>query len=109
MYFPLRGDSKAEGHVGDDFLYFEWASSFHLELLGSVHVEVSCFQPDFVSYSPRGKLGVYLFLHLLLSHFVGLLVHCCGQKISQIAIVPSSVGTSCQEEGTPKVCIPSSE
>ena len=40
---PLRRNVEAEGHVGDDFLYFKWTSSFHLELLGPVHVEVGRF------------------------------------------------------------------
>ena len=68
---PLRGDAEVEGCVGDDFLYFEWTSSFHLEFLGSIHVEVCCFEPDLISYLPRNELGGYSFLHFLLGHFVG--------------------------------------
>ena len=68
---PPRGDVKAEGHAGDDFFYFEQTGSFHLELLGSIHVEVGHLEPDLVSYFPRSELRGYSFLHLLLSHFVG--------------------------------------
>ena len=46
---PPRGDVKAEGHAGDDFFYFEQTGSFHLELLGSIHVEVGHLEPDLVS------------------------------------------------------------
>ena len=54
---PPRGNAEAESCSGDDFLYFEGTSSFHLEFLGSIHVEVGGFKPDLVSYLPRGELG----------------------------------------------------
>ena len=69
--FPLRGDTETESCLGDDFLNFKWTSSFHLEFPWSIHMEVGHFKPDLVSYSPGGELGGYLFLHLLLSHFMG--------------------------------------
>ena len=56
MNLPLRGDVEAEGHSGDDFLYFERTGPFHLELLGSVHLEVGCFKPHFISDFPGCKL-----------------------------------------------------
>ena len=64
---PSRGDVEAEGHAGDNFLHFEWTSLFHLELLGSVHVEVCSFKPDLISYLPWSELGGYSFFHFLLS------------------------------------------
>ena len=71
MNFPPRGDVEAEGHVGDDFLYFEGTSLFHLEFLWYVHVEVGGFKPDLVSYFPGSEPGGYLFLHFLLGHLMG--------------------------------------
>ena len=68
---PLRGDSEAESHAGDDFLHFEGTGLFHLEFLWSIHVEVGGFEPDLVSYFPGHKLGGYPFLHPLLGHLVG--------------------------------------
>ena len=68
---PPRGDAEVEGHVGDNFFDFERTSLFHLELLEPIHVEVGRFEPDFVSYFPRGELRGDLFLHLLLGNFVG--------------------------------------
>ena len=68
---PLGGNSEVEGHVGNDFLYFEQASSFHLELLWSIHVEVSGLEPHFVTDFPRCELRGDLFLHFLLGHLVG--------------------------------------
>ena len=69
--FPSRRKPKAESCAGDDFFHFKWAGLFHLELFGSIHVEVGCFEPDFVSHLPGGEFSGYLFSHLLLSHFVG--------------------------------------
>ena len=71
MDLPLRGNSEAESHVGDDFFYFERTSSFHLEFLGSVQVEVGSLKPDFISYIPWSELGGYPLPHFLLGHFVG--------------------------------------
>ena len=71
MDFPPRGNMEAEGHVGDDFFYFKRTSSFHLEFLGSINVEVGSLEPDLVSYPPGSKLGGYSFFHFLLGHFVG--------------------------------------
>ena len=68
---PSGGDTEAEGHVGDNFLHFERTSLLHLELLGSVHVEVSGFKPDLVPYPPGSKFGGYPLLHFLLGHLVG--------------------------------------
>ena len=68
---PLRGDVEAESCSRDDFLHFEWTGSFHLELLGPIHVEVGHFEPHFVSDFPGGEPRGYLFFHLLLSHLVG--------------------------------------
>ena len=68
---PPRGDLEVEGHVGDDFLHLKGTSSFHLEFLWSVHVEVGGFEPDFVSYFPRGEFRGYPVFHFLLGHFVG--------------------------------------
>ena len=68
---PPRGDAETESHSGDDIFYFKWTSSFHLELFGSIHVEVGCFRPHFISDFPGGKFRRYLFLHFLLSYLVG--------------------------------------
>ena len=68
---PLRGDAETEGRSGDDLFYFKQTGLFHLELFGSIHVEVGCFKPHFISDFPRGKFRRYLFLHFLLSHLVG--------------------------------------
>ena len=46
-------------------------SSLHLELLESVHVKISCFQPDFVSCFPWSEPGCDSLLHLLLGNLVG--------------------------------------
>ena len=67
---PPRGDSEAEGHVGDDFFHFEWTGLFHLELLGSVHVEIGPFVPNFIPHFPGCEPRGYLFLHFLLGHLV---------------------------------------
>ena len=71
MDLPLGENAKMEGYVGDDLLYFEWASSFPLEFPWSVHMDVGSLEPDFISYFPRRELGRYPFFHLLLSHLVG--------------------------------------
>ena len=68
--FPSKWDVEAESCARDDFLHFKWSSSFHFEFLGSIHVEVSHFKPDYISYFPGHELGGCLFLHFLLSHFV---------------------------------------
>ena len=70
-----------DGCVGDDFLYFEWTHLFHLECLGTIHVEVGCLQPCFVSDIPGSKFGGYPFLHFLLGNLVDSLgvISCCGQ------------------------------
>ena len=68
---PLRGNAEMEGCVGDDFFNFEGTSSFHLEFLWSIHMKVGGFEPDSVSYFPRGEFGGYPFFHLLLSNLVG--------------------------------------
>ena len=68
---PLGGDLEMEGHLGNDFLNFKWACLFHLELFGTIHVEVGHLKPDLVSYFPQDKLRGYLFLHLLLGNLVG--------------------------------------
>ena len=68
---PLGGNAEVDSHLGYDLFYFKWISSFHLELFGSVHVKVSHFKPYFFSNFPRSKLQGYLFLHFLLSHFMG--------------------------------------
>ena len=68
---PLRGNMKAEGCTGDDFLNFKGASLFHLKLFGAVHMKVGRFEPDFVPYFPGSELGGYLFFHFLLSYLVG--------------------------------------
>ena len=47
--FPLRRDVEAGGHAGYDFLNFKGASSFHLKLFGSSHMEIGCLQPDLIS------------------------------------------------------------
>ena len=41
--FPLGGNAETERRLGDNFFDFEWASSSHLEFLGSVHMEVGSF------------------------------------------------------------------
>ena len=78
---PPRGDVEMESCVGDNFLHLGWTSLFHQECLGSIHVEVSSFKPDFISYFPWSELGGYSFLHFLLGHCVGSLgvVLGCGQ------------------------------
>ena len=63
---PLGGDAEAECRAGDDFFNLKWACSLHLEFLGSTHVKVGGFQPDFVSYLPWGVFDGYSFLHSLL-------------------------------------------
>ena len=68
---PPGGDAEVEGHAGDDFLHLEWTCSFQLELLGSIHVEVCGFEPDFILHFPGCEFGGYLFFHFLLSHLVG--------------------------------------
>ena len=40
---PSGGNVKVESHVRDNFFCFEQTSLFHLELLGSIHIEVCCF------------------------------------------------------------------
>ena len=57
---PPRGDAEVEGCAGNDFLHFEWTSSFHLELLGSIHMEVCSLKPALVSYLPWGEFRGYL-------------------------------------------------
>ena len=71
MNLPPRGDSEAEGRLRDDFLDLKGACSFHLEFLGTVHVEVGGLEPDRISYFPWGELRGDLFLHSLLSNLVG--------------------------------------
>ena len=71
MNLPLGRDAEMEGHTGDDFLNLEWTSSFHLEFLWSIHVEVGSFEPNFVSHFPRSELGGYSLFHLLLGNLVG--------------------------------------
>ena len=71
--FPLSRNLEMEGHAEDDFFHFKGASSFHLELFGSIHVEIGCFKPDLVPYLPWSELGGYLLLHYLLGHLVGYL------------------------------------
>ena len=78
MNLPPRGDLEAEGHAGDDFLYFKGASSFHLELFGAIHVEIGSLEPDPVSDFPGSELRGDLFLHLLLGNLVG----CLGVIVS---------------------------
>ena len=68
---PLGGDAETECRSRDDFFDLKRTSSFHLEFLGSVHVEVGSFQPDLLSYFPRGVLGGYSLFHFLLGQFVG--------------------------------------
>ena len=68
---PLRGNAKMESCAGDAFFYFEGTCLFHLKFLRSIHVKVGDFEPDFVSYFPRGEFGGYLLPHLLLGYFVG--------------------------------------
>ena len=68
---PSRGDSEMEDCARDNFLHLEWTSLFHLEFLRSIHVEVSGFEPDLVSFPPRSELGGYSFLHFLLGDLVG--------------------------------------
>ena len=63
---PLGGNAEAERHMGDGFLNLKWAGPLHLEFLGSVHVKISGFQPDFFSYFPWGVFGGCLFFHSLL-------------------------------------------
>ena len=77
---PLRRDVKVEGCVGENLFHLEQASSFYLEVLWSVHVEIGCFKPDFISHFPGDELGGYLFLHFLLSHFVGSLSIVSGSR-----------------------------
>ena len=67
---PSRGNMKLEGCVRDDFLDLKGAGSFHLEFLGSVHVEVGGLKPDLISYFPWGELRGYPLLHLLLGDLV---------------------------------------
>ena len=69
--FPSRGDAEMESHSGDDLLNFKQTNSFHLEFSWSIHMEVGCFEPNLVSYFPGSELRRYLFLHFLLSHFMG--------------------------------------
>ena len=66
MDLPLRGNTEAECHARDSFFNLKWARPFHLEFLRSIHVEVGGFQPDLVSYFPRGVFGGYPLFHLLL-------------------------------------------
>ena len=79
MDLPPRGNMEVEGCARDDFLYFKGTSLFHLEFLGSVHMEVGCFKPHFLPNLPWRELGGYSFLHRLLGYFVGGLgiVLCC--------------------------------
>ena len=68
---PLRWNVEAESHIGDNFLHFKWTSLLHLELFGTIHVEVGHFKPDLISDFPGGELEGYLLLHFLLGYFVG--------------------------------------
>ena len=67
---PMRGDVEMEGHPQDDFFHFKGTSSFHLEFLGSIHVEIGGFEPNLISHLPRSELRGNLFLHLLLGNFM---------------------------------------
>ena len=67
---PTRGNVETECCPQDDFFHFKGTSSFHLEFLGSIHVEIGGFKPNLVSYLARSELGGNLFLHLLLGNFV---------------------------------------
>ena len=67
---PPRGNAEMEGHVGDNFLNFKRTGSFHLELLGSVHVEVGGLKSDFVPSFPGSKFGGYPLLYFLLGYLV---------------------------------------
>ena len=49
---PSRENAESEGGSRDEFLDFEWASSFQLEFLGSSHVKVGCFQLYLLSNLP---------------------------------------------------------
>ena len=71
MNLPLRGNAEMESHVGNDFLHLEGTCLFHLELFGSVHVEISSFKPVLFFYLPESKFTGYLFFHLLLGYLVG--------------------------------------
>ena len=83
---PQRGNAEVEGCMGDNFFHLEGARSLHLEFLGSIRVEIGGFKPYFISFSPRGELGGYLFLHFLLGYFVG-----------SLGIITSSVTRSVQK------------
>ena len=57
---------------------------FHLEFLGPVHVKISSFEPDLISYFPWGEFGGYLFLHFLLGDLVsGLGIITGGRKVGE--------------------------
>ena len=85
MDLPARGDAEAEGHAGDHFFNFERTHSFHLQFLGTIHVKVSCFKPDLVSYFPRGEFRGNPFLHSLLGNLVSALdVVMSSGKISEL-------------------------
>ena len=56
---PSRRNTKVEGHARNDFFNLKGASSFHLEFLGSVHVEVGGLKPDHISYFPWGECYVW--------------------------------------------------
>ena len=54
---PLRRNVEVEGHSRNDFFHFKWTCLFHLEFLGSVHVEVGHFKPHQISNFPGSELG----------------------------------------------------
>ena len=70
MNLPPRWDAETEGHVGDDLFDFKGTRSLHLEFLWSMHMKVGGFEPDSVSYFPRGEFGGNPFLLLLLGNLV---------------------------------------
>ena len=107
MDLPSGGNSEAEGCLEDDLFDFKRTHSFHLELFGAVHVEVGSFEPDLVSYLPRGELGGDLFFHSLLGNLVGCLGIVVGRRISPRVNLPGWVGRSCLGEGILRVRIPS--
>ena len=67
---PLGGDAEMVGCPREHFLDFKWSSSFHLEFLGSTHMEIGCLQLYSITNFPRGELQGDPFPHLLLSYFV---------------------------------------
>ena len=54
---PSGGDAEVQSGLRDDILNFKWASSFHLEFLGSSHIKIHHLQLYLITNLPWSKLA----------------------------------------------------